>query len=786
MAQPLFSTWSARNHVPDTGDRTENASDRFTCHRCGRAFKRSEHLNRHLRTHTKEKPFRCQCGAPFARQDLLKRHIRLSHPERFQSRLSHEESLTSMRASAAGPSETVAEPGPAGGHQNFTNHHNGQNIIPTPDVLGPYPSSHQSQPVLEQPTPFSPTATPFMMGHTFDDVDFDTLLETSPEGHAHLQQIANFMDSMGLLTDFVTFDPVQNEPLVDPRLQPMAVQNEPPDDAPNNIPQAESGSRPISPFRSSQWLPSPPPIDQNTRDDASSIPTGPAQVPLTPLRSITREQRAWLEAQLADFRDVIPGFYLPSQHSLTRYMTSFLDGFHSHLPHVHAPTARFEDLAPDAILAFAATGAQYVFEHRNADRLFHAGRAVLMERLRRYRENVVRQSETSPASVISAGSDYGRSRRLKRVSAANTLGEKEDSWKEQWALHQCLAAAVTLMGYGAWEGVDLLRESLRLSSVVLECLREIATLTPVSDDTTGLGWKEWARAESERRAQLVAFTFLETLSIAYNVSPYLLNSQFDIRLPCTTAEWKANTEEEWRAARAEVHSEQMHYQQALAVLFDTSKTDSPPIPMTTPFGNYILLHGLLQRILLASEVSNPTDDQISTMSRNEFDQMEYALRSWTVVWQKTPESSLDPRNANGPIPFTSSALLGLAYVRLHLLLGPHRSLETRDKNRIATSLMKSPPVRRGHRILPAILYAIHALSLPVRLGIESVGRSQAFFWSIRHALSSLECAVLLSKWLTAIHGTRSEAISSKSSFYNPFEVIISANSQSRCCRGLRN
>lgn len=355
----------------------------------------------------------------------------------------------------------------------------------------------------------------------------------------------------------------------------------------------------------------------------SAVPTGPAQVPLTSLRNVTRDQRAWLEAQLVGFRDVIPGFYLPSQHSLTRYMTSFLDGFHSHLPHVHAPTARIEDLAPDAILAFAATGAQYVFEHRNADRLFHAGKAVLMERLRRHRESVLRQFETSPASVISAGSDYGRSRRLKRVSAATILaGDKEDSWKDQWALHQCLAAAVTLMGYGAWEGVDLLRESLRLASVVLECLRDIATLTPVADDTSGLGWKEWARAESERRAQLVAFTFLETLSIAYNVSPYLLNSQFDIRLPCTTAEWKANTEEEWRAARAQVFSEQMHYQQALAVLFDTSKTDSPPIPMTTPFGNYILLHGLLQRILLACEVSSPTDDQISTMSRNEFDQME--------------------------------------------------------------------------------------------------------------------------------------------------------------------
>lgn len=128
-----------------------------------------------------------------------------------------------------------------------------------------------------------------------------------------------------------------------------------------------------------------------------------------------------------------------------------------------------------------------------------------------------------------------------------------------------------------------------------------------------------------------------------------------------------------------------------------------------------------------------------------------------MVWQKSPESSLDPRNINGPIPFTSSALLGLAYVRLHLRLGPHRSLETRDPSRIASSLMKAPAIRRGNRILPAILYAVHALSLPVGLGIESVGRSQALFWSVQHSLSSLEGAVLLAKWLMALPEVASDA-----------------------------
>lgn len=127
-----------------------------------------------------------------------------------------------------------------------------------------------------------------------------------------------------------------------------------------------------------------------------------------------------------------------------------------------------------------------------------------------------------------------------------------------------------------------------------------------------------------------------------------------------------------------------------------------------------------------------------------------ALRSWTSVWQQAPESSLDPHNENGPIPFTSSSLLGLAYVRLSLNLGPHRQLETRDPYRIATALYHSPQPGRSYRLTPALIYAAHALSIPVRLGIDHVARSQAFFWSVRHSIASLECAILLSKWLISL------------------------------------
>lgn len=52
----------------------------FVCTVCTRAFARHEHLKRHERSHTKEKPFSCGvCQRKFSRRDLLLRHAQKLH-----------------------------------------------------------------------------------------------------------------------------------------------------------------------------------------------------------------------------------------------------------------------------------------------------------------------------------------------------------------------------------------------------------------------------------------------------------------------------------------------------------------------------------------------------------------------------------------------------------------------------------------------------------------------------------------------------------------------------------
>ncbi|RKP22570.1 hypothetical protein SYNPS1DRAFT_2561, partial [Syncephalis pseudoplumigaleata] len=46
---------------------------------CGRAFQRAEHVRRHQRIHTNERPFICphrDCGRAFGRSDNLNAHLR--------------------------------------------------------------------------------------------------------------------------------------------------------------------------------------------------------------------------------------------------------------------------------------------------------------------------------------------------------------------------------------------------------------------------------------------------------------------------------------------------------------------------------------------------------------------------------------------------------------------------------------------------------------------------------------------------------------------------------------
>ncbi|KAL7952462.1 hypothetical protein V8C34DRAFT_319010 [Trichoderma compactum] len=444
----------------------------------------------------------------------------------------------------------------------------------------------------------------------------------------HFQEFASFLDSIGLPAEWTPPDFTRE-------VKTNGVDAEGCDKRQsNNLRSTNHASCPGSPFGS--WPPSVPQDDHPLTSISDTDPHD-SNFKTYSLR-VDSGIRARFNATLEQYHNIIPNFVLPSRHTLTRYITSFFGGFHSHIQFLHAPTFRPGNCPIELILAMCATGAQYCFEHRNSRTPFRTSKVIVLANLAQ-REIAVSQSAESMLPPLNLGIYF--------FIAFREAG-----------------------------------------------LRESVERNPGS---ANLSWTEWSERESVRRAKLVSFTFIHVHSIAYNVYPALRSNDIYLRLPCWTREWNAQTAAQWQVARRDVKAEQLI----------TKMPNAHINPTPAPLGNYILLHGLLQRIHLIRELSLSALDYSMALPDEELNKIERALRSWTLVWKHAPESSLDPTNENGPIPFTSSALLGLAHI-------------------------------------------CACLSIPVLLGIDSVARSQAFFWSVRHCLSSLECAVFLSKWLCSL------------------------------------
>ncbi|KAE8147879.1 C2H2 type zinc finger domain protein [Aspergillus avenaceus] len=736
------------------------------CDHCGRTFRRTEHLERHVRTHTKEKPYVCFCGAAFTRRDLLKRHTRITHENNglisptSQPRDTLEQSLARRTSDTSATQQYNVQPTPRpdiplvtpameqwSGQQHGPYLEHSQSMLNASGntaALGPHPAVTHDADILQ--------AAQLLLPGSFRDTQPQAQpLTYLPEELNHFQEFTHFLDSIGLPSEWVPAlrEVPQVQSTVPADVPDHTRNNREPQQGTSRRSQAER-SRADSPFRS--WLPSVPPGDQSLGSVSDYEPPQQFKTVIRP--KVSEDQRLRLAASLEQFRHLIPDFVLPSRHTLTRYLTSFFDGFHPHLPYLHLPTLRINERAPELVLAIMTIGAQYRFEHRNAERLFYASKAIVLHRL----------AEESPTPLVSYSGiiqiplDSTRETFPHPGQSSSLPPAEHELGMNAWRQIETIRTLLTLMGYATWEKPELVQESFGIQSLLVRCLREfgLAENITVAPRHSPLLWHEWAEEESIRRTRFISFCFVHLHSVAYNIYPVLRSSEVHLRLPCSTTEWKANNAQEWDIAQKEIGSQQLFFQDALTLLLQPSRSTVLLDPIPAPLGNYILLHGLLQRIHLVSELSLPTGDQAFSLPTEELNKLERALRSWTSVWQQAPESSLDPHNENGPIPFTSSALLGLAYVRLSLNLGPYRQLETRDPYRIASALHRSPRPGRSYRLTPALIYSAHALSIPVRLGVDHVARSQAFFWSVRHSIASLECAVLLSKWLLSLAETGSD------------------------------
>lgn len=468
-------------------------------------------------------------------------------------------------------------------------------------------------------------------------------------------------------------------------------------------------------------------------------------------------QQVWnhLLAEIQVFDSVLSlSFSFPSRHTMTRYIATYFSGFHRHLPFLHLPTLSPMKCPVELILAMATIGAQSAFDHDNAIMLFRTSLAIAQTRLG-YRKSEQRERFFPSEDGLSSAAQPDQ-HPLEPACAVGSLPSGSTANRNRNNQFDPLPLAQTLlilMAMATWgNSKAIFNEAVGLQNTLASYIRDERLLDP--EPPHDADWALWIQAEGFRRTIAIIFCFFIFHTIVYDIPPPILNSELKIHLPSREADWAARSEVEWREAQKDAQPKS-HFQSSFSLLF--AKQNDESRKGYSSLAGYTLILALIQHIYFIRETSKCRPDSDRGLTLTDIAGVEQALKNWQSGWYLDPESFLGPGSPQGPISFNSSALVRMAYIRLNVDLGPCRALNTHDPHEIAASINRSPHLTPSRRLTRAVLYSAHALSIPVRIGVNIVARNQAFAWSLQHSLCALECAFVISKWLIAVQPRITEA-----------------------------
>lgn len=414
---------------------------------------------------------------------------------------------------------------------------------------------------------------------------------------------------------------------------------------------------------------------------------------------------------------------LPSTTDIQRYVNAYIQYFHPHMPFLHIPTLSFDTPAYTyhlrtsgslnqegmiggggcLILAMAAIGALYEFEHNVAKELFEAAKKMILYYLDERRR-------------------AGLSAAVNGPNAANESINKPPLWLVQAMLlnlifgHNCgdrQAAEVAsthcaaLVSLARAAGLDKPTTAEHASpgpnnNGHLDDVHMMETPGSQSDvmaDTVDehTQWVQWKKVEERKRTYFAVFSMSSLLVSAYAHAPRILNSEIRLDLPCEEDLWSADNPQAWVAMGGPLIAQApgLTFNAAMTYLLEASTRQSyirtqnsyahafggsQPIlehaesdirPST--FGCYVLINAL--HVYIWETRQRHTGRLWKTQETEAMHaQVEPALKAWQAAWRANPNHSIERPSPFGPLSADCIPLLDLAYVRLFVNLGRAKEL----------------------------------------------------------------------------------------------------------------
>ncbi|KAL6827981.1 hypothetical protein V8C40DRAFT_243263 [Trichoderma camerunense] len=740
------------------------------CKYCNKEFKRQEHLERHIRTHTRERPFGCACGRTFSRPDLLNRHRRLSQCSNPATSIPPDTGSSGQEA--VSPSKIIYQTSPTGNAVISPSDSSHGRTPLNPDFINQTSATRNvitgSTTAMNNNAPVEYSQKQLMGKFSIRDLDTsnqeqqpsypsrdsgvaarsDINMENTIEAGSDFTQLQLFdIDFLANETDMISGYLMDIFPPMDYQ-QPMI----------EDVSDTYSGSQPlsaglgsnsleISTLMQNEMLPSQgrasvvqsvPSQTNQTQDSLGRSLDAIDEIVATNPWTVSAAAYEKLTAEVEKHISVLPEpFTLPSRQTLSRYVASWMRGFHPHLPFIHIPTTCLEDKTPMLVLTLAATGSFYGFEHTHGYAMYLIAKSIITHELeRRRRASILHLLRTFPRYAgLPTGSPDATAQTWATPPPAS-------SGPVDIELLQSLLVLVLTM---AWLDGPLAQDALAMSSQLTELTRE-ALKYPVPEFEAN-NWSAWAHEEERRRTLFSAYFVINILTICFNVPPQITSSEVSIPLPSSEAEFKATTANAWLSLRQKSNSRQPDFQLCLQQLLSgrpLAKEDA-----ATEFGNYMLVQSLLIQVYFERQVASAVLSSSTSLSLDTISLYENAYSAWQSCWDSAIESALDPNSPHGPLAFNSTAMLRLAHVHLAVGLQSHCALRSRDPRIIAQAFEphQNPIPLRAPHLDQAVFHAICALRIPVRVGIAFVARGRTGHWSVQHAISNFACALLLTHWL---------------------------------------